>query len=404
MAKIELLAPAGGLESLRAASDFGADAVYAAGKAYGMRAFAENFTQDGIKRAADLLHGAGKKLYVALNAVFHQNDFLGLDEYIAFLGEAGADAFIISDPGVLRAAKRAAPGVPVHISTQQSTSNSHSAKFWHENGASRVILARELSLDDIADIRAKTPKALELEAFVHGAMCVAYSGRCLLSGVLTGRSGNKGECAQPCRWKYYLYEKGCEGEYLPVYSDDKGTYVLNSKDLCMIEHLKKIIDAGVTSLKIEGRMKSAYYVACVTRAYRKALDDVIADIPFDESLLDEVSKAGSRSFTTGFYFGNPRECGQDAKLGAAVRTHDFVGVVKQPSDGGGWALVQQRGKFCTGDILEALSPGGCGGFVVSGIRSKTGEPRESAPHPMEAVYIKCDYNLLAGDMLRKKNE
>lgn len=404
MTQIELLAPAGSLESLHAAADFGADAVYAAGKAYGMRAFAENFTQDGLKQAAQYLHGMGKRLYVTLNAVFHQHDFIGLDEYISFLSEAGADAFIVSDPGVLCAVKRTAPDVPVHISTQASTSNSHSARFWYEHGASRIILARELSLDEIAQIRADTPNALELEAFVHGAMCVAYSGRCLLSSVTTGRSGNKGACAQPCRWEYYIYEKGYDGEYFPVLSDDRGTYVLNSRDLCMIEHLGQIIDAGVTSLKIEGRMKSAYYVACVTRAYRKALDDIKAGLPFDESLLDEVSKAGSRSFTTGFYFGNPREGGQDTKRGSAVRTHDFVGVVKQPSDGGGWALVQQRGKFCVGDTLEVLSPHGNGCFIVEGIRSQAGEMRESAPHPMETVYLNCSYNLKAGDMLRKKND
>ncbi len=403
MAKIELLAPAGSLESLHSAADFGADAVYVAGKAYGMRAFAENFTLDGLKEAAVYLHGMGKKLYVTLNAVFHQHDFLGLDDYISFLSEAGADALIVSDPGVLSAVKRIAPDMPVHISTQASTSNAHSARFWYEQGASRVILARELSLDEIADIRANTPKALELEAFVHGSMCVAYSGRCLLSSVTTGRSGNKGACAQPCRWEYYIYEKGLKGEYFPVLSDDKGTYVLNSRDLCMIEHLGAIIDAGITSLKIEGRMKSAYYVACVTRAYRKALDDITAGLPFDESLLEEVSKAGSRSFTTGFYFGNPRDAGQDTQRGTAVRTHDFAGVVKQPPDSGGWALVQQRGKFCVGDTLEVLSPRGYGCFVVAGIRSETGEMRESAPHPMEAVYVNCDYNLNAGDMLRRKN-
>lgn len=399
--EIELLAPAGSFESLRAAADFGADAVYAAGKSYGLRAFADNFTPEDIRGAAAYLHSRQKKLYITLNAVFHPRDFDGLDDYIAVLNEAAVDAFIITDPGVLAAAKRVAPKVPVHISTQANTSNAQSASFWHELGASRVILARELSLKEIADIRAHTPKTLELEAFVHGAMCIAYSGRCLLSSVTTGRSGNAGACAQPCRWEYHLYEKGYDGEYFPVFEDDRGTYVLNSKDLCMIAHIKEMAQAGVTSLKIEGRMKSAYYVACVTRAYRQAIDDYRAGRPFDRKLIDEVGKAGSRGYTTGFYFGNPRGQGQDTKRGVAVRTHDFVGVV-QGADEPGWIKVQQRGKFCVGDTLEVLSPTGISSFEVKAIRSKIGEPRTCAPHPKEIVCVCGAPRLKAGDMLRIK--
>ncbi len=405
METLELLAPAGGWESLMAAADFGADAVYAAGKSYGMRAFADNFTPEEIVRAADYLHNRGKKLYIAMNAVFHAQDFAGLDDYIAALRDAGVDAFIVTDPGVMAACRRIAPDVPLHLSTQANTTNAASARFWHEQGISRVILSRELSLEEIAEIRANTPKTLELEAFVHGAMCIAYSGRCLLSSFFTGRSGNSGACAQPCRWEYHIYERGYEGEYYPIFSDDRGTYVLNSKDLCMIEHLDKLRDAGVVSFKIEGRMKSAYYVACVTGAYRRAVDDLLAGRPFNPALLDEVVKAGSRPFTTGFYFGNPRESGQDLARSSAVRTYDFVGVVHGETDADGCVLIQQRGKFCVGDTLEALTPGGSVEFTVTGIRTPEGEQRESAPHPKEMLVISgAPQGLVPGNMLRIRRQ
>jgi len=402
MKKIELLAPAGSMESLRAAADFGADAVYAAGKAYGLRAFADNFTPDEIAQAAAFLHSCGKRLYITMNAVFHPFDFDGLEHYMAALADADVDAFIISDPGVLITAKRIAPQIPIHISTQANTTNAHTARFWYEQGASRVILARELSLAEIYEIRANTPEELELEAFVHGAMCIAYSGRCLLSNVFTGRSGNGGACAQPCRWEYQLSEKGYPDEYFPAYSDDRGTYVLNSKDLCMIEHLKDMIDAGIMSLKIEGRMKSAYYVACVTRAYRQALEDVYADKPFDPELLEEIGKAGSRAYTTGFFYGNPREKGQDIMRGKVERTHDFVGVIKAETDSEGWTMFEQRGKFCVGDTLEVLSPQGVSTIKLNGLRTLEGESRECAPHPKEMLELLCEEKLLPGDMLRKK--
>ncbi len=402
MKKIELLAPAGSMESLHAAADFGADAVYAAGKAYGLRAFADNFKPDEIAHAASFLHSRGKRLYITMNAVFHPFDFDGLEEYIACLAKAGVDAFIITDPGVLTTAKRVAPQIPIHISTQANTTNARTARFWYEQGASRVILARELSLAEIYEIRANTPKELELEAFVHGAMCIAYSGRCLLSSVFTGRSGNRGACAQPCRWEYQLSEKGYPDEYFPAYSDDRGTYVLNSKDLCMIEHIKDIIDAGVISLKIEGRMKSAYYVACVTRAYRQALDDVGAGKTFDPDLLEEIGKAGSRAYTTGFFYGNPREQGQDITRGKVERTHDFVGVIKAKTDTDGWTLFEQRGKFSVGDTLEVLSPHGVSAIEVARLRTPDGESRDCAPHPKEMLELLSLGKLLPGDMLRKK--
>ncbi len=396
---VELLAPAGNRECLEAAARFGADAVYAAGKVYGLRAFADNFTLEEISDAAAYLHRLGKKLYIALNAVFHEQDYEGLEAYVSGLYDARVDALIVSDPGVMMTVRRVTPDMPVHISTQANICSAASAAFWHAQGASRVILSRELSLDEISSIRRKLPDTVEIEAFVHGAMCISYSGRCLLSSFITGRSGNSGACAQPCRWEFTLHEKGYKDDYFPVGEDERGTYILNSKDLCMLPHVKEMSEAGIVSLKIEGRMKSAYYVACVTRAYRRALDDMAAGRPFDASLMAEVEKAGSRAFTTGFYFGNPGKAGQDTSRGTVVRTYDFVGVVKENLPDG-WLLVQQRGKFCVGDTLEALTPGETGEFTVTEIRTPEGELRECAPHPKELLHIRCPLPLQPGDMLR----
>lgn len=397
--RIELLAPAGNRECLEAAARFGADAVYASGKAYGLRAFADNFTLEEIADAAAFLHRLGKRLYIALNAVLHERDFEGLEAYVSGLCDARADALIVSDPGVLMLVRRAAPQIPVHISTQANTCSAASAAFWHAQGASRVVLSRELSLGEIAQIRKNTPAALELEAFAHGAMCISYSGRCLLSSFITGRSGNQGTCAQPCRWEFALHEKGYPGDYFPIEQDERGTYILNSKDLCMLAYLKDMIGAGITSFKIEGRMKSAYYVACVTRAYRRALDGIAEGKPFDPALMEEAEKAGSRAFTTGFYFGNPGEAGQDTRRGTILRSYDFVGVIKETLPDG-WVLIEQRGKFCVGDILEALTPGETGEFIVTDIRTTEGEPRECAPHPKERLLLRCPLPLQTGDMLR----
>ena len=399
-----MLAPAGGKESLEAAVYFGADAVYLAGKSYGMRAFADNFSLEEIGPAVQFAHHHGKRVYITLNAVFHQPDFDGLEAYIATLKEAGVDALIISDPGVISMARRIAPNVPIHLSTQANTTNAHSAEFWHRQGVSRVILARELSLQEIADIRKNTPASLEFEAFVHGAMCISYSGRCLMSHVLTGRDGNRGACAQPCRWEYHVSEKGYEGEFFPVYAEERGTFVFNSKDLNMLGHLDDLIAAGVTSLKIEGRMKSAYYVACVTHAYRKALNDLFAGKTFDTRWLDEANKAGSRAYTTGFYYGNPREAGQNTEGEPTQRTYDFMGVVKGEKNDEGQLLIEQRGKFLLGDELDILSPSVSGTFTVTAMTTPEGEPRFSAPHPKEALLINCPYDLKPGDMLRKKRD
>ncbi len=402
--KIELLAPAGGREALEAAVYYGADAVYAAGKTYGLRAFADNFGIEEIADSVKYVHSHGRKMYITLNAIFHECDFEGLEDYILALEKAKVDAFIISDPGVLSIAKKTAPDVPVHLSTQANTTNLHSALFWHSQGVERVILSRELSLEEISNMSKNAPDTLELEGFVHGAMCISYSGRCLLSNFFTGRGGNQGACAQPCRWEYHLYEKGYDGEYFPAFSDERGTYVFNSKDLMMLPHVGDVINAGITSLKIEGRMKSAYYVGCIVNAYRHAIDDFLAGKPFDESLLEEIGKAGSRAFTTGFYYGNPREDGQDTQRDVPQRTYDFVGVVRGEKDDNGRILIEQRGKFSVGETLDVLSPAVSGLFEVTDIITEKGEPRQSAPHAQEMLRIACPYDLHPGDMLRKKRQ
>lgn len=401
--RIELLSPAGNMETLKTAVYFGADAVYAAGKAYGLRAFAGNLSIEEIEEAADFLHARGKRLYIAINSIFHESDFTGLDDYIEQLRELNVDALIISDPGVLLTARKIAPEIPVHLSTQANTTNKESALFWYNQGVKRIILSRELTLPEIEVIRKGTPECLELEAFVHGAMCISYSGRCLLSSFFTGRSANSGACAQPCRWEYQISEKGFEGEYFPVIEDGRGTYVLNSKDLCMVEHLDDLIRAGVVSLKIEGRMKSEYYVGCAVKAYRRALDTALLGREFDPSVLTEISKAGSRAFTTGFYYGNPRGEGQDIAQSGPKRTYDFVAIVREEKNLGGFIHIEQRGKFSVGDEVEILSPDIEGSFIVKDILTLEGERRESAPHPKEELYISCPYDLKPYDMLRKKH-
>lgn len=400
--KVELLAPAGNMECLRAALHFGADAVYLAGRQYGLRAFADNFAPDELQEAVSLAHAMGKRVYLTINALFRGEDFAGLEDSLRVAQKAGVDAVIVSDPGVLMVAR---DYLEVHLSTQASTMNAKSAAFWHAQGVKRVVLARELSLKEIAQIRADTPDSLELEAFVHGAMCVAYSGRCLLSSVFTGRSGNKGACAQPCRWEYTLHERGYAGEYYPIEEDERGTYVLNSKDLMMIEHLPALINAGLCSLKIEGRMKSAYYVACVVNAYRRALDAYYAQpcgsFAPDPRLVDELIDSATRQFTTGFYFGNPREQGQDVKKDYARRGYHFCGMVLRGQDARGLVLVEQRNRFFRGETLYVLSPHmGFESFEAKELFNEEGQPVESAPHPQQRLYMRCPLDLKPGDMLR----
>lgn len=400
--RVELLAPAGNMECLKTALYYGADAVYLAGKKFGLRAFADNFTTEEIAEAVSMAHSMGKKIYVTVNALFRPFEFEGLEEYLQELKQANVDAVIVSDPGVLTIARKC--GIEVHLSTQASTFNHLSAAFWHEQGVKRVVLARESTLEDIKYIHENTPESLEIETFVHGAMCIAYSGRCLLSSIFTGRSGNKGACAQPCRWEYTIKEAGYPDDVLPIMEDERGTYVLNSKDLMMIEHIPELIEAGVVSFKIEGRMKSAYYVASVVNAYRRALDAYYADpehYVFDESLGEELYLSGSRKFTTGFYFGNPRGEGQDIEKKLNDRSRIFCGLVKGGRNEEGLLHIEQRNRFFAGEELIVLSPKyGFVRFTVTDIINMDGERQEQAPHPQQQLYINCPYDLQPGDILR----
>ncbi|WP_066647618.1 peptidase U32 family protein [Christensenella timonensis] len=404
MSRIELLAPAGNRECMETAFYFGADAVYMAGKDFGLRAFADNFTEEELRMSVAYAHALGKKIYITVNAVLFNHELAALPGYISLLAEIGADGIIVSDPAVLQVVRQDEIPITVHLSTQANTTNYLSASFWHEQGIKRIVLSREVPLEDIRAIRENTPQSLEIEAFVHGAMCVAHSGRCLLSSALTGRSGNKGACAQPCRWEYYLYEKGYEGQYFNIMEDERGTYIMNSRDLMMIRYIPQLVEAGVTSFKIEGRMKSAYYVASVVSAYRRAIDAYYeqgANYAFDDRLEEELVKSATRGFTTGFFFGNPRQAGQDTQRDVDLRKYTFVAKITGDM-AGGMVHVEQRNKFSTGEMLEVLSPEIQGAtFKVERIETLTGEMQESAPHPQQALRINCPYPLKPGDLLRR---
>ena len=351
---IELLAPAGDMERLHMALAYGADAVYLAGTTFGMRAFAGNFDHDQLRQAVKLAHAKGVRVHVTCNTMPRNDEITALPGWLEFLQDAGVDAVIAADVGVLALAKRYAPKVQVHISTQASIVNYQSANAWHDLGASRVILARELSLDEIAAIRAKTPASLEIEAFVHGAMCVSYSGRCLLSNYMTdsSRDSNRGACAQPCRYRYTLMEEKRPGEHFPVFEDEQGTYILNSRDMCIIDHIPELMSAGLNSLKIEGRAKSAYYAAIVTGAYRHAIDAAAAGLPMDPVWRDEVEKVSHRPYSTGFYFGHP---GQYYEDGRYIRDWQVCAVVESCTPDG-LATLSLRNKFSAGDEVEIVGP------------------------------------------------
>lgn len=373
--RIELLAPAGNMEKLMAAVAYGADAVYFAGPSFGLRAFAPNFSWIQLQEAIDYCHDHGVKAYITVNIYAHNQDLAGLPEYIAHLGGSGADAMIISDPGVLTIARKAAPQMEVHLSTQANTTNKLSAAFWHEAGVSRVVLARELTRTEVADIAQANPD-LELEAFVHGAMCIAYSGRCLLSKFMTGRDANKGECAQVCRWNFALMEEQRPGEYFPIEQDERGTYILNSRDLCLLEYLPELAEAGVYSFKIEGRMKSAYYVAAVTKVWREAIDSYLADpkgFKVQESWLEELAKVSHRPYTSGFWDvpeGQPREALTHLETSKYYRSYDFVGIIREVAAETGELTIEARNPIRQGDLLEILSPKG---------------PNRSLSFPLEAA-------------------
>ena len=405
MNKPEILSPAGDFECLQAALDFGADAVFLAGKMFGMRSSSKNFDRDDLKKACDLAHSMGKKIHVTCNILPKNSELEALPSFLEFAQDIGVDALIIADPGVLEMAKRYAPKVAIHISTQAGVTNYATANALYNLGASRVVMAREVPLSDIAEIRAKTPKELEIECFVHGAMCVSFSGRCLISSYLTGRDANHGDCAQPCRWKYHLYEEKREGQFFPVEEFDGGTYLYNSRDMCMIEHIPELVAAGVSSFKIEGRAKSSYYTAVTTNAYRHAVDDFYAEgenFKLKPWIKEELEKISHREYSTGFYFGY--EPGQTTDNGAYIRHYDAAAFCEKSIDDT-TSVISQRNKFCVGDTLDILPPGGVPYNVKCiSLTNEDGEQVESAPHPKQILTMKSDLPVPAGSVLRRKRE
>ncbi len=406
MKKIELLAPAGDLEKLKIAVDYGADAVYLGGEMFGLRAGARNFSLEDMRAGVEYAHAKGRKVHLTVNIFAHNEDMNSLDDYLRQVGEIPFDAFIVSDPGVICALKEAVPGAEIHLSTQANTTNYRSAAFWHSQGVKRVVLARELSLAEIREIREKTPGSLELEAFIHGAMCISYSGRCLLSNFMTERDANRGLCAHPCRYKYQLVEEKRPGEYYPIEEDGRGSYIFNSKDLCMIDHIPDLIGAGLASVKIEGRMKSIFYVAAVVGAYRRAIDAWYADPEHyreDPAWFGELAKVSNRRFTTGFYYGRPDHTDQNYETSSYYRDYDFIGLIKDYDPASGLALVEQRNKICLGDQVEVFGPG-TDFFTqsVGVLLNQDREPISSAPHPQQMVYIKMEQPVSENFMVRRR--
>lgn len=411
--KPELLVPAGSLEVLKVAIDYGADAVYIGGQKFGLRAKAGNFTIDEMAEGADYVHAAGKKLYVTVNIFAHNDDIEGVKAYFNDIKEAGLeekiDAFIISDPGIFTLATEILPGIEIHISTQSNNTNYLTYNFWHKMGASRVVAARELSLKEIKTIRKNIPEDMEIEAFMHGAMCISYSGRCLLSSFFTGRDANKGACTHPCRWKYSIVEEKRPGEYLPVEEDDRGTYIFNSKDLCMIDYIPEMIDAGINSFKIEGRMKTALYVAVVTRTYRQAIDDYFNSEELyrrKKSYYDEeISACTYRQFTTGFYFGKTDANSQIYDNNTYIKNYTYLGTVEDITEDG-LIVIHQKNKFLAGEEVSFMLFDGSNADVrAEAIYDERMSSMESAPHPKQLLYIKIDdmTNIKKGMIIRSKH-
>lgn len=397
----ELLAPTGDMECLRAALDFGADAVYLAGQMFGMRTAPSNFTREELQTAVALAHARGVRVYVTCNTVPRNKEIDLLPDYLAFLQEAGVDALIVTDLGVIDLAKRYAPKAELHVSTQAGITNYAAANAFYQLGAKRVVLARETTMEEIAEIRAKTPKDLEIEAFVHGAMCMSFSGRCLLSNYMAGRDANRGACAQPCRWKYALVEEKRPGQYMPIYQEGEGSYILNSKDMCMVRHLPELLRAGVTSLKIEGRAKSSYYVAVTTNAYRWALDELEQhpDIPVSPWIVEELDKISHRPYSTGFYLGG--EPGQETVQGGYVRNYEVIAVCEDYHDG--IAILSQRNRFFRGETADVLEVGEQPfDLPLDELFDQDGQPIESAPHATMTVLLKTERPLKRGAILRHR--
>ncbi len=406
MNKIELLAPAGNLSRLKIALAYGADAVYAGGDSFSLRVRAKNFTDEELAEGIRYTHSLGKKFYLALNVIPHNEDIEPFIEYIKEVKKLSPDAFIISDLGAFNIAKKYAPEIPVHISTQANNVNYMTVDSWHKMGAERVVLARELSFEEVKTIRENTSPELELEAFIHGAMCISYSGRCLLSSFMTGRESNSGDCAHPCRWNYTLMEETRPGEHFPVYENDRGTFIFNSKDMCMIEYIPQLIQSGVTSFKIEGRVKTEYYVATVVGAYRRAIDEYLKNpdgYKFNPQWSEELSKVSNRGYTTGFWLKKPDETSQNTEDGGYIRTYDLAALFKENKDGR--CVFLQKNKLSVGDTVEIMSPKSEPfTFVIDKLWDENGDLAESAPHPMQEFSLDLGRELLEFSMIRKKTK
>ena len=404
----ELLVPASSLEVLKIAVVFGADAVYIGGEVFGLRAKAKNFTLEEMREGVEFAHAHGVKVYVTANILAHNTDLTGVRKYFEELKDVAPDALIISDPGVFMIAREVLPDMELHVSTQANNTNYGTYQFWQKQGAKRVVSARELSMEEIKEIRANIPDDLEIETFIHGAMCISYSGRCLLSNYFTGRDANQGACTHPCRWKYAVVEESRLGEYLPVYENERGTYIFNSKDLCMIEYIPELIDAGIDSFKIEGRMKTALYVATVARTYRRAIDDYLEspelyrkNMPW---YLEQISNCTYRQFTTGFFFGKPSEEAQIYDSNTYVKEYTYLGIVGAPDEQGLYE-IEQRNKFSVGETIEVMKPDGANiEVVVRRIVNEEGEDQTSAPHPKQKLWIDLGCPLDRYDILRRKEE
>lgn len=407
MKKPELLIPASSLEVLKTAVVFGADAVYIGGEVFSLRAKSKNFSMEDMREGIAFAHAHGTKVYVTANILAHNGDLDGVEEYFRELKAIGPDALIISDPGVFQIAKEICPEIEIHISTQANNTNYRTYRFWHSLGAKRVVSARELSMDELRELRANIPEDLEIETFIHGAMCISYSGRCLLSSYFTGRDANQGACTHPCRWKYAIMEETRPGEYLPVYENERGTYIFNSKDLCMIEHIPELVEAGIDSFKIEGRMKTALYVAVVTRTYRQAIDDYLKDEALYRSRMDyykeEIAKCTYRQFTTGFFFGKPDHDTQIYDNNTYIKAYTYLGLIGEDR-GDGFYGLEQRNKFSVGDTIEVMKPDGRDLEVtVQAMTDAEGTLIESCPHPKQKIFVNLGAELSPLDLLRRKD-
>ncbi len=407
MKKPELLAPGGSLEKLKTAIDYGADAVYIGGDAFSLRVAAENFSVDEMMEGLKYAHDRGKKVYLTSNIVAHNRDIAKFEEFINEIRPMGFDAVLIADLGLFNMIREIAPEIPVHISTQANNTNYKTAEMWHKLGAERVVLGREMSFKEISEIQSKVPD-VELEAFVHGAMCISYSGRCLLSNYMTGRNSNLGACAHPCRWNYSLVEEKRPGEYFDVFENERGTFIFNSKDLCMIEHIPELVNSGIASLKIEGRVKTAFYVATIVGAYRREIDRYCEDpenYVFNPDELGELCKVSHRPYTTGFFFGRPTSDGQVYETSSYIRDYELVGMVTDYDKANKRITLSQRNRFFEGDELEIIQPQKPYITITAqNMKNKKGEAVTVAPHAEEIITMDCDFDVVSGAMIRKKKD